>query len=110
MRIIPRIKPILPLLFFVVLILQTNLINAQARETVLHKGDIITKSIKVKKGTYSFDVRDSLLPVLVIEGDNIIVDFNGALLKGGMQEMQPNTFTGTGIIIRKGKNIVLKNA
>ena len=84
--------------------------NAQAKETALHQGDMITKSITVKKGTYLFDGNDSLTPSLVIDGDNITVDFNGAILKGNRDIKDPSKFSGVGITIKKGRNIILKNA
>lgn len=84
--------------------------QAQKKETTLHKGDIITQSIKVKKGTYFFGGIDSLTPALIIEGDNIIIDFNGAVIKGSQNIENPNSFSGIGITIKKGKNIIIKNA
>src|SRR5699024_1903891 len=85
-------------------------VTAQNKEVVIRKGDVITQSVKVKRGTYYFLNSDSLAPSIIIEGDNITIDFNGAVLKGSKQTKQPDTFTGIAILIRKGKNVTIKNA
>ncbi len=46
---------------------------------------------------------------LRIQGDNLIVDFQGAVLDGAATGMLPDAFVGTGIIIQ-GKNITLRRA
>lgn len=97
-------------LLLLLLATQTTAVEAQQKETVIRKGDVITRSIKVKRGTYYFINNDSLTPSLIIDGDNITVDFNGAVLKGSKNLTEPDTFSGIGIIIKKGKNIILKNA
>lgn len=99
-----------PKIIFLLVILSVTSAKAQQSETPIRKGDIITKSIKVKKGTYYFGKTESLTPWLVIDGDNITVDFNGAVLKGNKNEKEPETFSGIGIHINQGKNIIIKNA
>ncbi|MBI5914246.1 MAG: right-handed parallel beta-helix repeat-containing protein [Bacteroidetes bacterium] len=79
------------------------------RELPLTAGMTIRESITVSRDTFRFNAADSLRPTLTIEGENITVDFNGAVLDGGGQKDWPDQFTGTGIFI-KGKNITLKNA
>ncbi|MEO8111477.1 MAG: hypothetical protein ABI594_15640, partial [Ginsengibacter sp.] len=61
--------------FLLLLVLPGIELKAQEKETVIHKGDIITHNIKVKKGTYYFENLDSLTPALVVEGNNITIDF-----------------------------------
>ncbi len=72
-------------------------------------GTTITQSVTLKKDTFLLSAFDSLRQVLTIEGENIIVDFNGAVINGGYGKSFPDQFIGTGILI-KGKNITLKNA
>lgn len=79
-------------------------------ETIIKKGDVITHSIRVKKGKYFFGKNDSLAPVLIVKGDNITIDFNGAELSGSKPGEQPDRFSGIGISILGGKNIIVKNA
>lgn len=69
----------------------------------------ISESVTLKLDTFLLSAKDSLHSALVIEGENITVDFNGALLDGGNGKASPDQFSGTGILI-KGKNITLKNA
>jgi parallel beta-helix repeat protein len=83
--------------------------TAQDHEILIKQGDIITRSIKVKRATYHFKGADSLTPALIIEGDNITIDFNNAIVEGDKKLTEPNSFSGVGILVRKGKNIVLKN-
>lgn len=83
---------------------------AQKKETALRQGMVITGSITVKKGTYHFQDLDSLTPALIVDGNNITIDFNGAELIGSRHSKEPDRFTGTGISIRKGSHVVIKNA
>ena len=84
--------------------------HSSIKETIIKKGDVITRSIKVKKGKYYFGKNDSLAPVLTVKGDNITIDFNGAELVGNKPGEDPDDFSGIGIKILGGKNIVVKNA
>ncbi|MBI1225920.1 MAG: hypothetical protein GC192_11850 [Bacteroidetes bacterium] len=76
---------------------------------VLKQGMIITQTATIHLDTFFLSAADSLHSALVIEGENITVDFAGAILDGGEGKETPDQFVGTGIVI-KGKNITLKNA
>ncbi len=76
---------------------------------VPRQGMIITQSATLHRDTFLINAKDSLHSALVIEGENITVDFAGAVLDGGNGKETPDQFSGTGILI-KGKNITLKNA
>lgn len=76
----------------------------------LAQGLAITRSLTVKQDTFWLNGAGSPdLPVLTIEGEGIVVDFNGAVLAGSKEVNRPDAFSGTAILI-KGKNITLKNA
>ncbi|HMO40558.1 MAG TPA: right-handed parallel beta-helix repeat-containing protein [Saprospiraceae bacterium] len=75
----------------------------------LRAGMHIRQSTTIKPGVYPFASADLAQPVLIIEGDDIVVDFGGALLDGRKPGQQPDTFQGVGIVVRKGKNITIKN-
>ena len=54
-----------------------------SQEKLLTKGLVISRSIKVKRQTYTLDATTSLdQAAIIIEGNNITVDFNQAILKG----------------------------
>lgn len=77
---------------------------------VLKPGMVITSSGQVKKDIYLLNAPDSLnQPLLRIEGNNITVDFAGAILRGSNNRQLPNQFYGLGILV-KGNNITIKNA
>lgn len=79
-------------------------------EVALYKGMVIRQSVVIKKGVYQIKAADSLSEAaIVVEGDNITVDFNGAVLSGNPDLQNPSSFTGTGILVKGGKNIILKN-
>jgi parallel beta-helix repeat protein len=84
---------------------------ARSQETVLKKGMVIKKSIKIKKSNYRLANYDSLkeTAVIVIEGNNIVVDFSNSLLQGNLVMNEPDRFNGIAILIKKGRNITLKN-
>lgn len=85
--------------------------NLKAQKTIgLKKGLIIKESVQIKKNTYFIDSYDSLSqPLIRIEGNNITVDFGGAILQGSNNFKNPNQFYGLAILV-KGNNITIKNA
>ncbi len=67
----------------------------------------ITHSATIRPGTYHLpDTQGD--GAVRIEGDDITVDFRGARIHGGSDGQRPDTFSGTGVIIR-GRNITVKN-
>jgi parallel beta-helix repeat protein len=85
-------------------------LTAQDTEVSLRSGELITRSIKVKRAVYYLNGPDSLLPAIVIKGDNITVDFNGSTLCGNKDPLSPDRFTGIGVLVSEGHNIIIKNA
>lgn len=86
-------------------------LNVGAQKLVkLHNGIIINQSVKIKKEVYKLQSTDSpgQAPI-IIEGNNIVVDFNGAVISGNDDVENPDAFKGTAIIIKRGANITLKN-
>ncbi|HEY8783268.1 MAG TPA: right-handed parallel beta-helix repeat-containing protein [Mucilaginibacter sp.] len=84
--------------------------KAQTGAISLYKGIVITHSVTIKNKVYHFNGADSLsMAPVVIKGDNITVDFNGAVLDGSFNPGNPDKFKGTGVIIKSGRNITLKN-
>ncbi|HUS00362.1 MAG TPA: right-handed parallel beta-helix repeat-containing protein [Chitinophagaceae bacterium] len=80
-------------------------------EIPLSKGMIIRSSVKIISSNYKINATDSLnRGVIIIEGNNITVDFNGAELRGSNDKTLPNQFYGCAVIIKAGKNITIKNA
>ena len=93
---------LLPISLFPVLVL--------AQERPLTKGMKITKTTKIKKAVYAIDgFTDSVRSVIVIEGNNIVIDFNNALLKGSTKKSRPDEFFGIGILVKNSNNITIKN-
>lgn len=71
-------------------------------------GQTITKSAQIKSGIHRVpDTADD--GAILIKGDGITVDFQGAELLGCTDEQQPDQYTGKGLVLA-GKNITLKNA
>ena len=91
-------------------VLLLSFAGIQAQEIMLKKGMTLKRSVKIKKATYALDGHDSLnRPVIVIEGNNIIIDFNKAIMKGSNRKASPNQFFGLAILVRNGRNITIKN-
>ena len=78
----------------------------------LEKGMVISESVTVAKDIYKIDGNEnnltSELGAVVIRGENIVVDFQGATLLGSNEMKFPNEYFGVGLKIN-GKNIEIKN-
>ena len=76
----------------------------------LKKGMTISKSVTVSEQIFNINGADSIdEAVLVIEGNDITIDFNGATLQGSNDKSTPDEFYGLGILVQNGKNITIKN-
>lgn len=73
-------------------------------------GLVITTSIKLQNGIYHINNGKTVsAAVIEIAGNNIVVDFNNAVLDGNVNGTLPDKFFGTAVIITGGKNITIKN-
>ena len=80
-------------------------------ESPLKAGMVIERSVTIRPGTYRLSSpADLTRPALTIRGDNITVDFNGAVLTGGPEAADPDVYTGIGVLIEGGRNITVRNA
>jgi len=84
--------------------------NAQ-RQVPLKKNMQISQSVIIQKNIYELNGNDSLKNALIeISGNDIVVDFNGAVLIGSKNKYSPDAFTGTALKIINSKNVTIKNA
>jgi parallel beta-helix repeat protein len=71
-------------------------------------GMIIDRSITIRPGHYQ--IEGDSLGAIQIKGDNIVVDFNGAILDGGYDGQMPDEFEGVGIRVVGSASATIKNA
>src|SRR6266487_2703250 len=84
------------------------LVLAQGPRVVeLQPGMVITRSVMVAPKTYQFSPGG---PPIVIRGDNITVDFRGAVLEGISPDSAPDLATDTAIVIEGGNAVRVENA
>jgi len=103
-------KNILKICIFSVALFSISASKAQNNSISLHKGIVIRHSATIKKSIYHLTGADSLSQAaVIIEGDNITVDFNGSVIEGSSGLENPDKFIGTGVIIKSGKNVSIKN-
>lgn len=78
----------------------------------LQPGLTIKQSVIISRENYSLNASPSLSDALIIiEGTDIIVDFNQSVLQGSNDKTRPDEFYGLSVLIKKGsKNITIKNA
>jgi nitrous oxidase accessory protein NosD len=77
----------------------------------LDAGMVIDRSVTIRPGTYRLSAPSDLTrPAITIRGDNITIDFNGAVLSGGPEGADPDGYAGVGLLIDGGRNVTLKNA
>ncbi len=80
-----------------------------AQDQSLQSGMYITKSTIIKQAVYQLEApADTSGSLIIIEGNNLVIDFNQSVLKGGKGKM-PDAFTGVALFIRNSKNITIKN-
>ncbi|MCH8250823.1 MAG: right-handed parallel beta-helix repeat-containing protein [Planctomycetes bacterium] len=68
----------------------------------------ITSNARIEPGVYRLAAAENRAAV-IIRGNGITVDFAGATLVGAADDLDPDRYTGRGIVIQ-GKDITLKNA
>jgi parallel beta-helix repeat protein len=93
-----------------ILFLLFSIIAANAQEKPLLAGMVIHQSIKIRKGIYKLNApSDTSKSILLIEGNNIVIDFNNAELNGSSQKTNPDEFSGIAILIINSRNVIIKN-
>ena len=77
----------------------------------LRKGMIIRESATITRNTYNVNADTSIRkPLIIIDGNNITIDFNQAVIQGSNDKTNPDEFYGLSILIKNGcRNITLKN-
>jgi hypothetical protein len=77
----------------------------------LEAGMVIDRSVTIRPGIYRLSASpDHRRPAVTIRGENITVDFNGAVLAGGPDGVAPDAYAGVGMLIDGGRRITVKNA
>ncbi|NCI47010.1 right-handed parallel beta-helix repeat-containing protein [Sediminibacterium soli] len=86
--------------------------TAGAADIRLQPGMVIRQSGRVVQDSYHLNADSSLRTALIeIEGQDIVIDFNNAVLQGSGDRWRPDAFYGLAVRIRKGsKNITVRNA
>jgi parallel beta-helix repeat protein len=70
----------------------------------------VSSSGVLKNKLYKIDGdKESLHPVILVEGSNIVLDFKNAVLKGSDDKKNPDEFFGLGILIRNSKKVTIRN-
>lgn len=76
----------------------------------LEAGLVINGPTAFEPGTYRLLGNDSLgQPVIIIEGNDLELDFTEVQLIGNDDPRQPDSYTGVGILVRNSRNVTLKN-
>lgn len=95
---------------WLLLLISFAVLELPAQKKKLFQGKKITRSVKIKKGVYRLEAPGGMdASVILIEGNNITVDFREVLLHGNKENQRPDAFAGIGIWIKGGKNITLRN-
>ncbi len=77
----------------------------------LRRGLVITSSVRIARRTYRLPAHSSLdSAIIVVRGNDITVDFDGAELRGTPRSAQPDEAAGVAIRIDGGHNVRILNA
>ncbi|MDP4264654.1 MAG: right-handed parallel beta-helix repeat-containing protein [Bacteroidota bacterium] len=80
------------------------------QEKAIIAGMRISKTTKIRRGVYKIDApADTAKSVVIIEGNDIVVDFNNAELKGSSKKINPDEFFGIAVVILNSKNVTIRN-
>ena len=91
--------------------LAADVVGAQAPVVELRHGLVITKSVRIAKRVYDLRAHPSVdSAVIVIRGNDITVDFNGAELRGAVLNADPDAGAGVAIRVEGGRNVRIRNA
>ena len=85
------------------------LLGAGAQERTLLPRMKITRSTKIRKAVYQFAKAPENKKSILVEGSDIVVDFNNAELVGSTSSQQPDEFSGIGIVIMNSRNVTIRN-
>ena len=98
-----------PALFTIIIVFLIPVLSFSQEKTPV-KGMKIARSVIIKKGIYKLDATEnSEQPVILIEGENITVDFKNGMLKGSNKKKNADEFFGVAILIQNSKNVTIKN-
>jgi nitrous oxidase accessory protein NosD len=82
-----------------------------APEISLTPGLVIDRSVRIKPGRYAIDASADLTkPAIIVRGTGITIDFQKAVLAGGPDGADPDTYKGVGILIDGGSKVTIQNA
>ncbi len=81
----------------------------ESQEIPLYAGLHLTASATIQADTFWLDPLPGDSAVIRISGNNIVVDFNGAVLRCTADPLLPDELDGWGIQILEGQNIELRN-
>ena len=98
------------LLLFLLILVGTA--GARAQQTVrLRSGMVLTTSARIAPGVYRLPAPQSLdSAVIIIRGNNLTVDFEGATLLGSDSTVLPDERAGVAIRVEGGRNVAIRNA
>ena len=77
----------------------------------LKPGLVITRSARVAQRTYELlPIAPADSPIITIRGDDITVDFAGAVMEGTPRDSNPDLARGIAIVVDHGRNVRILNA
>jgi len=81
-----------------------------AQNLVLKPGIKINKNTKVKKAVYDFSKSSSPVnPAIIIEGNDITIDFSQATLIGNADITHPDIYQGIAVQVQNSRKVTIKN-
>ena len=80
-------------------------------EIALTPGLVIDRSVRIKPGRYAIEASADLTKsAIIVRATGITIDFQNAVLAGGPDGADPDTYKGIGILIDGGSNVTIQNA
>src|SRR5690242_8721421 len=73
----------------------------------LTAGLVIDTTTRIRPGHYRLPSRSLDKPALVIRGHDVAVDLTDVVIEGADPEANPDTFTGTGVLIDASDHVTI---
>ncbi len=92
------------------ILLLTGCLAVNAQSIYVKAGMKISRSTTFKKMNYRLEApSDSGTALIRVEGNNLVLDFNNAVLNGADGKQEPDAFAGVALLVQNSRRVTIRN-